>query len=204
MEEVQLRPADKLAWHEEQTAIPLPPEEVYARLNGAPLEGLIPGTGRIPAVVGTAALNDIPFPHPGARRRVMLADGNTATEEVIQNTPGGYFSYKVWGYTLSTARPIRYGKGEFWYLPADESRATTLRWRYSFKLRGDRFPGMLGPFGRFVFTKVFLDRAYATFMKSAMNAIERYALQSAERQPGQTIHAYHDEAHNPGNEPSTS
>ncbi|MGD0607612.1 MAG: hypothetical protein ABSA53_29010, partial [Streptosporangiaceae bacterium] len=45
------------------------------------------------------------------------------------------------------------------------------------------FPGMLGPFGRFVFTKVFLDRAYATFMKSAMNAIERYALQP-ERQPG--------------------
>ena len=160
------------------------PEEVYARLNGAPLEGLIPGTDRIPAVVGTAALNDIPFPHPGARRRVMLADGNTATEEVIENTPGGYFSYKVWGYTLSTARPIRYGKGEFWYLPADHGQATTLRWRYSFKLRSDRFPGMLGPFGRFLFTKVFLDRAYATFMKSAMNAIERYALQSAERQPG--------------------
>jgi len=184
VEEVQLLPADKLAWHEEQTAIPLPPEEVYARLNGAPLEGLVPGTGRIPAVVGTAALNDIPFPHPGARRRVMLADGNTATEEVIENTPDAYFSYKVWAYTLSTARPIRYGKGEFWYLPADHGQATTLRWRYSFKLRSDRFPGMLGPFGRFLFTKAFLDRAYATFMKSAMNAIERYALQPAGRQPG--------------------
>lgn len=81
MQEVQLLPADKLAWHEEQTAIPLPPGEVYARLNGAPLEGLIPGTGRIPAVTGTAALNDIPFPQPGARRRVMLADGSTATRK---------------------------------------------------------------------------------------------------------------------------
>jgi hypothetical protein len=58
VEEVQLLPADKLAWHEEQTAIPLSPEEAYARLNGAPLEGLLPGTSRIPAVVGTTALND--------------------------------------------------------------------------------------------------------------------------------------------------
>jgi hypothetical protein len=33
---------------------------VYARLNGAPLEGLLPGTGRIPAVAGTVALNDTP------------------------------------------------------------------------------------------------------------------------------------------------
>src|SRR5690348_859495 len=100
MEEARLRPADKLAWHEEQAAIPLPPEEVYARLNGASLERVLSGTGRIPAVVGTTALNDIPFPHPGARRRVLLADDSTAIEEVIENTPGKYFSYKVWGYTL--------------------------------------------------------------------------------------------------------
>jgi hypothetical protein len=182
MEEIQLLPTDKLAWHEEQTAIPLPPEEVYARLNGAPLEGLVPGTDRIPAVVGTTALNDVPFPHPGARRRVMLADGNTALEEVIENTPA-YFSYKVWGYTISAARPIRYAKGEFWYLPAGNGQATTVRWRYSFKLRSDRFPGALGAFGRFLFTKAFLDRAYATFMKSAMGAMGRYALQPAASEP---------------------
>jgi hypothetical protein len=104
-------------------------------------------------------------------------------DDVQLHTPGSYFSYKVWGYTLSAARPIQYGKGEFWYLSADHGQATTLRWRYSFKLRRDRFPGLLGPFGRFLFTKVFLDRSYAAFMKSAMNAIERYALQPAESQP---------------------
>jgi len=163
---------------------PTSPQEVYSRLNGVPLEGLLPGTGRIPAVVGTAALNDTPFPQPGARRQVMLADGSTATEEVIENTPASYFSYKVWGYTLRTARPIRYGKGEFWYEPADHGQATTLRWRYSFRLRSDRFPGMLGPLGRFLFTKLFLDRSYATFMRSSMNAMERYALQPPESQPG--------------------
>jgi hypothetical protein len=178
MEQVQLRPADKLAWHEEQAAIPLPPKEVYARLNGAPLDSLLPGTDRIPAVVGTTPLNDIPFPHPGARRRVLLADGSSATEEVIENTPDKYFSYKVWGYTLASARPIQYGKGEFWYLPAGDGRATTLRWRYSFKLRANRFPGVLGPAGRFLFTKVFLDRTYSPFMKSAMQAIGRYVLQA--------------------------
>jgi hypothetical protein len=184
MHAVEMLPTDRLAWHEEQAAIPLPPEEVYARLSGASLESLLPGTDRIPAVVGTEPLNDIAFPHPGARRRVMLANNSSVIEEVIENTPNAYFSYKVWGYTLKTARPIQYGKGEFWYLPADNGRTTTLRWRYSFKLRSTRFPGLLGPVGRFVFTRVFLDRIYAAFMQSSMTAIERYVAQSAGRQPG--------------------
>lgn len=177
---VQLSPADRLASHEEQLVIPLPPEEVYARLNGAPLEGVLRGTDRIPAVIGTTPLNDIAFPNKGARRRVTLADGSTAVEEVIENKSDEYFSYKVWGYTLAAARPIEYGKGEFWYLPADSGQ-TTLRWRYSFKLRGNRFPGMLGPFGRLLFTKAFLNRTYAPFMRSSLEAIKRYALQSKAR-----------------------
>ncbi len=179
-EQLRLLPTDKLASHEEQVAIPLPPEEVYARLNGASLESVLRGTDRIPAVVSTKPLNDIVFPNRGARRRVMLADNSTAVEEVIENTPNEYFSYKVWGYTLAAARPIKYGKGEFWYLPAGKGQ-TTLRWRYSFKLRGSRFPGVLGPFGRFLFTKVFLDRTYAPFMKSSLETIRRYALQSDAR-----------------------
>ncbi len=173
-------PTDKLASHEEQIVIPLSPQETYARLNGASLEKVLPGTDRIPAVVGTEPLNSITFPNQGARRRVMLADNSTAIEEVIQNTPNEYFSYEVWGYTLTTARPIEYGKGEFWYLMANNGQ-TILRWRYSFKLRSNRFPGMLGPLGRFLFTKVFLDRTYARFMKSSLKAIEQYALQSEAR-----------------------
>ena len=55
-----------------------------------------------------------------------------------------------------------------------------ISWPKIFKLRGDRFPGMLGPLGRFLFTKAFLDRSYAAFMKSAMKAMERYALQAEE------------------------
>ena len=43
---------------------------------------------------------------------------------------------------------------------------------------------MLGPLGRFLFTKVFLDRAYAAFMKSAMTAMERYAIERVEGRPG--------------------
>jgi len=178
--QIQLLPTDKLASHEEQIVIPLPPEEAYARLNGASLENVLPGTDRIPAVVGTKPLNDIAFPNQGARRQVMLADNSTAIEEVIENTPNKYFSYKVWGYSIAAARPIEYGKGEFWYLTANNGQ-TTLRWRYSFKLRSNRFPGMFGPLGRFLFTKVFLDRTYATFMKSSLKAIEQYALQSEAR-----------------------
>jgi hypothetical protein len=47
-----------------------------------------------------------------------------------------------------------------------------------------------------------LDRAYATFMKSAMNAIERYALQSAEREPGPDDSRLPGEAHNHGSPPA--
>lgn len=176
-EQLQLSPTDKLASCEEQILIPLAPQEAYSRLNGAALEKVLPGTDRIPAVVGTKPLNDISFPSPGARRRVMLADNSTAIEEVIQNTPNEYFSYKVWGYTIPTARPIEYGKGEFWYLAGKDGQ-TILRWRYSFKLRSNRFPGMLGPLGRFLFTEMFLDRTYAPFMKSSLEVIKRYALQS--------------------------
>ena len=174
---VQLLPTDKLASHEERIIIPLRPEEAYARLNGASLEKVIPGTDSIPAVVSTEPLNDMAFPNQGARRRVILADNSTAIEEVIENTPNKYFSYKVWGYTLTTARPIEYGKGEFWYILANNDQ-TILRWRYSFKLHSNRFPGVLGPLGRFLFTKLFLDRTYARFMKSSLKAIEKYALQS--------------------------
>ena len=180
MSDVQLLPTDKLAWHEEQIRVPLPPADVYARLSNAPLEGLLPGTDTFPAVVGTEPVNDVPFPNPGARRRVVLADGSSTLEEVIDDKANEYFSYKVWGYTLRAARPLQYGRGEFWYLPADNGRSTDLRWRYSFKLRGNRFPGALGPLGRFLVTKTFLDRAYADFMRLCLSAIERYVLQPSE------------------------
>jgi hypothetical protein len=40
----------------------------------------------------------------------------------------------------------------------------------------DLLPGTLGPVGRFLFTKAFLDRACATFMRLCLSAIERYVL----------------------------
>jgi hypothetical protein len=86
MDSAQLSPTDKLAWHEEQIFIPLPPAEVYARLNSASLESLLPSTDSIPAVVGTEPLNELPFPNPGARRRVLLADGSSTLEEVMETS----------------------------------------------------------------------------------------------------------------------
>ena len=176
MQDVVPSPTDKLAWHEERLELPLPPAEVYARLDGAALESLLPGTRRLPGVVATEPLNDIAFPAPGARRRVRLADGNSAVEQVLENRPNAYFAYQVWAYTSPEARPVHYAKGEFWYLPA--AAGCTLRWRYSFHLRGNRFPGLLGPVGRALFTRVFLDRTYAEFMRSCLAAIEGYVLAS--------------------------
>jgi hypothetical protein len=43
-----------------------------------------------------------------------------------------------------------------------------LRWTYSFKLRNAVFPGRLGGFGRWLFRVTFVNRDYATLMRSAL------------------------------------
>jgi hypothetical protein len=46
MSDVQLRPTDKLIWHEEQIRIPLPPTDVYARLATLGLRPCCPALTR--------------------------------------------------------------------------------------------------------------------------------------------------------------
>jgi hypothetical protein len=146
--------------------------------KGMRLERVLKGTGELPAVVATKPLNAETFGAAGTRRLVCLSDGGIALEEVVEEQPS-YFSYIVWGYTTPKAMGIAYGFGEFWYEPQGE--ATQVRWRYSFKLKGDTFPGYLGPVGRWLFQRIFLDTTYERFMRSALEAQAEEAVAATRR-----------------------
>ncbi|MBK1657198.1 SRPBCC family protein, partial [Paracraurococcus ruber] len=163
--------------HAVTARIAVPPDRFAAWFAAAPLERLLPGTADLPGVTGTAPLGSLPFPEPGARRLVCLADGGTALEEVLAHLPGQRLAYMVWDYSTPAARPIEYGMGEFRF--AAEAGGTRVDWRYAFALRQDRFPGSLGALGRGLFRLAFLDTRYARFMAAGMAAIEREALAAA-------------------------
>ncbi len=55
-----------------------------------------------------------------------------------------------------------------------------VHWVYSFRLRGNAFPGYLGPFGRWLFRKFWLDTRYAELMRGALTVRKT----SAEQEPG--------------------
>lgn len=141
---------------------------------GAALEDLLPGAAGIPGVTGTQPLSATPFPEPGARRLVRLADGSTAIEEVLAHEPGRSLRYIVWGYTTPAAAPIAHGVGEFRF--SDAGAGTAVRWTYAFALKPDRLPGRLGALGRLLFRIGFLDTRYARFMAAGLRAITAQAV----------------------------
>ncbi|MFC7477950.1 SRPBCC family protein [Dankookia sp. GCM10030260] len=158
----------------EEAFVPVVRERFAPWFVAAPLETLLPGAAGIPAVTGTRPLSAAPFPKPGSRRLVCLADGSTAMEEVLEHEPGRRLRYIVWGYTTPAAAPIAYGVGEFRF--ADAAEGTAVHWTYSFALKEDRFPGSLGALGRGLFRLAFLDTRYSRFMASGMRAIGKRAI----------------------------
>ena len=140
-------------------------------MRTAKLEDQLRPTKGLPGVVGATQLTPGPWGDPGARRIVHLSDGASATEQVLEFIPAERFRYLVWDYTTAAARPIAYAVGEFRYVALDSGR-TELVWTYAFRLRPNRFPGMLGGLGRWLMRVAFLDRAYATLMRTTLAAIK--------------------------------
>jgi hypothetical protein len=136
-----------------------------------PLESILPATGALPGVVGTTQLTPGDWGVPGARRAVHLSDGSGCAEQILEASPPEHFRYQVWGYTTAAARPVAYAIGEFRYRALDPAR-TELTWTYAFRLRRDRFPGILGPLGRWLMRIVFLDGAYAVLMHDTLKAMK--------------------------------
>jgi hypothetical protein len=137
----------------------------------SPLESILPATGALPGVVGTTPLTPGEWGVPGARRTVHLSDGSSCTEQILAADPPEGFRYQVWGYTTAAARPIAYAIGEFRHVARGASR-TEVVWTYAFRLRGDRFPGILGPLGRWLLKVAFLDRAYAVLMRETLKGMK--------------------------------
>ena len=158
----------------DRIVIDLPPPALAERLLSARLEDQIPKTRGLPGVVGVTQLTPGEWGGAGARRMVHLSDGASATEQILENVPGERFRYQVWDYTTAAARPIAYAIGEFRYLPLAGDR-TEVVWTYAFRLRSDRFPGYLGPVGRWLLRVAFLDRAYAVLMRETLKAMKAYA-----------------------------
>jgi hypothetical protein len=162
----------------DRIVIDLPPLVLAERLLSAKLEDQIPETPGLPGVVGTTQLTPGEWGRTGSRRMVHLSDGGSATEQVLEYVAGEGFRYQVWDYTTAAARPIAYAIGEFRYQPLTGER-TEVVWTYAFRLREDRFPGFLGPLGRWLLRVAFLDRAYAVLMSQTLKAMKAYAEKAA-------------------------
>ncbi len=144
-----------------------------AALDEAPLEALLPKTGRLPGVARVEVLTVGTFFAPGSRRRVHLSDGSTALEEVLERKSNEAFRYVVWNYTSKAAAAIRYGVGAFRYFDEAGGR-TRIVWTYAFKLDRRKPPGMLGPIGRFLFRRAFMDTLWADTMTATLEAMKAY------------------------------
>ena len=167
-------PAAPMIARTDRIVVDLPPLALSEKMKTAKLEDQLTETRGLPGVVGTTQLTPGEWGGAGARRMVHLSDGGSATEQVLEYVPGEGFRYQVWDYTTAAARPIAYAIGEFRYLPLPGDR-TEVVWTYAFRLRNDRFPGFLGPLGRWLLKTAFLDRAYAVLMSETLKAMKRYA-----------------------------
>jgi len=156
----------------ERIVVPRPPAQAFDYVVGGPLEAMIPATRQLPGVTGVTPLTPGPWGGVGGRRHVHLTDGSQTTEQVLETVRGERFRYEVWDYSTAAGKPIAYALGEFLFKPLEGGR-TEIVWTYAFRLRGDMFPGSLGPLGRWLMRLVFLDTAYARLMRAALAAIRK-------------------------------
>ena len=173
-----LAPVEQLVSHTEEITIGRSLAVVLSAAD-RPLKDTIHKTSALPGVSGDYMLTKGSFGAPGSRRITCLTDGSTLEEQVLARDQTGnsfHFRYVVWHYTSSQARPIEYGVGDFRYTDAG-GRRTHITWTYSFKLKEDRFPGYLGAFGRYLFRVGFLDRQYATMMRTTLDGTRKNAEQ---------------------------
>jgi hypothetical protein len=159
---------DRLVSREVVFVVQRPAESYVADFiaGAAQLQNYLRGTDRLPGVDHVEPLSGGDFPAVGSRRLVCLRGGGSAIEEVLLQEPR-LLRYLVHDYTVAAARPIAYAVGEFRF-DSLSTTSTRVTWRYSFKLRGNTFPGTLGPLGRSLFRRSFVDRDYARFMDAAV------------------------------------
>jgi len=160
--------------HMETVLIEAPLSAVLDHVARTSLKDTIQNSS-LPHVTGTHDLTKAAFGQVGSRRLTCLSDGSTLVEQVLANDRDAardHFQYVVWDYTSPDARPVDFAVGEFTRRAIGERRTET-SWTYAFALKPGRFPGALGPIGRFAFRKAFLERGYADMMRATLDAEKR-------------------------------
>lgn len=168
--------------HVEEITINRPLDVVLAEGRRTPIEKTMHGTSTLPGIAGTHVLRGT-WPEPGALRVVCLTDGGSTHEQVLANTREAsthHFRYEVWDYTTPQAKPVAYAVGDFLETDLGDGR-TLIHWVYSFRLRSNEFPGYLGPLGRWLFRKFYLDSRYAELMRGALSVRKTSAEQEPEK-----------------------
>jgi hypothetical protein len=124
--------------------VPIAAADYCDSFQKTPLEDILTvRTANIPRVTRTEPLRGTWWT-PGARRRVVLEDGNSAVEEIIGRQCPGTFRYEVWNYTNDAGKYVKYAVGEFVVSP--HQGATHVRWTYWFRPRGWPATWLLGSF----------------------------------------------------------
>ncbi|MCG8613059.1 MAG: SRPBCC family protein [Pseudomonadales bacterium] len=162
--------AEPLVSVTERLVIPLPVDEAYDRFKLFPLTQFMTGTEDLAGVARTHPLVGQDYLNTGERRAVCLKNGFGAVEELVDATPPGRFAYRVWAYNVPEAQGIEYADGEFLFKPVEQG--TEITWNYSFSLKTDRFPGSFGAFGRWLFSKTFLESTWRGYMQLALHNFE--------------------------------
>lgn len=94
-----------------------------------PLEDIFDEYSMLPRIVRTEPITS----HWGkvtSRRRVVLADGHQAAEEILHISEGRAFSYMVFGFTNAAGYLAEYAIGQFEL--HDHPRGTEIVWTYSY------------------------------------------------------------------------
>ncbi|HEY6331188.1 MAG TPA: SRPBCC family protein [Blastocatellia bacterium] len=149
--------------HTEQTTVNTPPEIFYKWSSTTPLEKLATGAKNIPRVVSTEMIGGT-WAEPGARRRVILDDGTSLAEEILDNEPLKRFRYQVWGYPGFRGYLIDYAIGEFRYEASADH--VGIKWTYSFHRKFAIGVPLLS---------WFVNGDFAGFMRACLGTIKREA-----------------------------
>lgn len=156
------------ASHTEVRTVSLPVDRYVSWADAAPLEDLLTGSKLVPAVTRTTMLRGT-WNTVGARRRVALADGHFAAEQVLvhEDLPGGghLFRYEVFGYTNYAKLGIDHAVGEFRTTPASSSSAL-IEWTYHYRPRSP----LLRPIVR-----RFVEGVWAPYMASVLDRMVQLA-----------------------------
>jgi Polyketide cyclase / dehydrase and lipid transport len=89
--------------------------------------------GPIPGVAGTRD-NTGPWDQPGSERTVVLEDGNTGRERVLDWVRPSRFEYRVDAFTGAFGRVVDHAIGSWEF--TDTGRGSAFRWTYTFTARG--------------------------------------------------------------------